>query len=464
MSKVNVNFSLEKKYFTDIPHQEKAEKNVIQNDPLGITTKTSSPEQESRINKYILKAEVNKLFSEFVLSGKYVFNSEIKSWIDKSSGEILESFKDVDRNTFKDLNRTYNCMRLRSIGDEITIHKHQETNKAFYKGLTTCARVWNCPICATKISERRKIELRYLIDSVLKEGHKIYFLTLTNRHGYNHNLKAILEAQKKVLLKMTSGKNSVKNNLSSNGIDQLGYVRVLENTHGKHGWHPHFHILLIIDTSKNEHETIDLLQKVYDKKWIESWRNLQKRIKDNSFEIDKLIPLSKDSKGNNIAVTVTSGTRTEIDKYMTKTNLKWNIEAELTKSHQKVSKSEEGVTAWDLLRIMSGQKEKKGYSYPKARSLFLEYIKMMKGSRQMYWSNGLKSKFGIIDQTDEDILKDIDTPSFLLSNIELRIWKNILKAKKEADVLNKAENLEIGEFVNYLNSFINHKIINNASN
>jgi len=55
--------------------------------------------------------------------------------------------------------RTSKCMRWRVPKQSLQILKSQEHNKAFYTGLQICASVWACPVCAAKISERRRAEL-----------------------------------------------------------------------------------------------------------------------------------------------------------------------------------------------------------------------------------------------------------------------------------------------------------------
>ena len=46
------------------------------------------------------------------------------------------------------------CLR-HVAGDNVEVRKHLKTEKAFYSGLMVCGSVWMCPVCASKISERR---------------------------------------------------------------------------------------------------------------------------------------------------------------------------------------------------------------------------------------------------------------------------------------------------------------------
>ena len=58
------------------------------------------------------------------------------------------------------------CLRFRNNSSEVQVWKHKKTAKAFYGGLVVCGSVWLCPICAAKISERRRIELQKAFVSV----------------------------------------------------------------------------------------------------------------------------------------------------------------------------------------------------------------------------------------------------------------------------------------------------------
>ena len=117
-------------------------------------------------------------------------------------------------------------------------------NKAFYTGLQICASVWACPVCAAKISERRRAELVAALAVARSMGMQVYLLTLTVPHGLGDDLKALLEQIHKAYSKTSSGR-------AGQNIRKLlglrGTVRALETTYGVNGFHPHLHILLFLD-------------------------------------------------------------------------------------------------------------------------------------------------------------------------------------------------------------------------
>ena len=58
--------------------------------------------------------------------------------------------------------RTSKCHRYKTPNKEIEVWRGVSAGvagKAFYKGLMVCGSLWTCPVCAAKISERRRLEL-----------------------------------------------------------------------------------------------------------------------------------------------------------------------------------------------------------------------------------------------------------------------------------------------------------------
>ena len=95
--------------------------------------------------------------------------------------------------------RVATCLRLRvkKRGNDcygnIKIWQHQQTKRAFYTGLNVCGSPWTCPVYASKISERRKLELKQAFEAHSENGGYFGFLTLTFKHSREDKLNDILE-------------------------------------------------------------------------------------------------------------------------------------------------------------------------------------------------------------------------------------------------------------------------------
>ena len=202
----------------------------LQGAPLGIVTKTSSTpavtgsvdhetgevltpnHQTARANRYALKSAVNRL-----LPGS----------------------------------RTSKCMVLRAPIPghglaPIEVHKGKTCKKCFYHGLMACGSVWTCPVCAAKISERRRLELADALERAKAKGWACHFVTLTVPHGAGDDLREILSGLSGALKRMSSGMHSVKTQLRKlcPNSEIHGFIRAMEVTHGEHGFHPHYHMIL----------------------------------------------------------------------------------------------------------------------------------------------------------------------------------------------------------------------------
>lgn len=136
--------------------------------------------------------------------------------------------------------RVSKCLRAVN-RSEVDVWKHKKTQKAFYGGLLVCGSVWHCPICAAKISERRRKELKQAFDIHKSEGGHIALLTLTFSHKKTDKLKDTLKKFGQATQKFMSGR-AYQNIRDELGL--VGRIRVFEVTYGANGFHPHCHIAL----------------------------------------------------------------------------------------------------------------------------------------------------------------------------------------------------------------------------
>lgn len=407
--------------------------------PLGIVTKTTSTLTQQGLHDSLVATydtatgEINP-----VEPAKYNFVGVAKyrhSYDSNKARNTRFALKSVV-NEIMPGSRTSTCMRLRAPDPmsgglrDVEILKSAEHGKAFYQGLLACGRVWHCPVCAAKISERRRVEVKSAMDAAEDKDLKVHFITLTIPHGVGDDINELLSKLRLANKKMSAGRNAVKSRLNElSGVDDasLGFVRALEVTHGKNGFHPHFHIILFT------HKSVDssLVQYVYSKAWSKAC-------------------LSSDLPEPH----ADHGCVVKDGSYASEYISKWGIEDEMTKANTKITK-QKGRSPWGLLdAILKG--DDPVYTPEKARSLFLVYAKAFTGQRQLYWSNGLRKALYIEkEETDEEIVSRSDDPnSYLLAQISFRDWKKVLAAKQEANLLAVAESnhLAIQIFIDNLPS------------
>ena len=273
---------------------------------------------------------------------------------------------------------------------------------ASYGGLQVCGSVWTCPICSSKIAEERRGELNRSLEWGRAQGYKPVLLTLTMRHSIGHTLYDSLDSLK-------TAKKRFHQSRAWRGVKRCleGHITATEVTHGQNGWHPHFHMLLLLNTS-DEEEALSL---------VESARNAWQ------------IALSRVGYGCNQHAYHVQGAASAGD-YVGK----WGPAEEMTLGNAKeAKKSGKGLSPWQLLaRSAAGHKQ--------SGALFIEYARVFKGSRQLVWSPGLKERIGIEEVEDLEVAALPDAgPVELVTTIERSLWRHIVRKGLRAEVLEVLE-------------------------
>jgi len=282
----------------------------------------------------------------------------------------------------------------------------KEHGTCSYKGLQTCGSVWACPVCAAKISERRRLEMRSAIDRHIASGGGVYLLTLTNAHHFGDDLRELLAGQAKALLAFNGDRASRK---VFADMDCIGQVRATEVTHGRlrrvnNGWHPHFHILLFAAAG------VDLVE--FQQRLAARW-------------------ISACGRSGLKLPSLEHGVKLDDGKFAADYAAKWGLDHEMTKGH--IKKANDGETPFDLLRAYLGDCDKQ------AGALFVQFAEAFKGKQQLRWSPGLKKHFQIGEITDEELANQQDDKAVLLGQITLEQWRHICKVEARTLVLELAE-------------------------
>jgi hypothetical protein len=301
--------------------------------------------------------------------------------------------------------RTSKCMRWRVPTQSLQVMKSQEHGKAFYKGLQVCASVWGCPICAAKISERRRAELVSALAVAKAKGLDIFMLTLTVPHGLGDDVASLLEQIGKAWRSTTTSRAG-KNLRKLLGI--RGTVRALEVTYGQNGFHPHLHVLLFLDGG--------FAPRAVQEAFTPLWQQACERAG---------LPRPSDA----------HGCRVDDGTHAAAYASKWGLESELTKSHTKKGRNG-SRTPWDFLRAILNKSE----GWQQDAHLFRTYAKAFHGKRQLYWSNGLRELLAMGEQaTDEEVAAAQEDSARVLADITDDQWRAVLYTKSESALLDVAE-------------------------
>lgn len=307
------------------------------------------------------------------------------------------------------------CMRrvafnpdTRQAYDTVDVMYSERVKRAHYRHLMTCALVWHCPICAAKITERRRVELS---EAIANNGELVPVLvTFTLSHHKRDKLSVVLDALLAAYRQLKSGRAWLE---FEHKYNVVGSVRGLEVTYGDNAWHPHIHTLFFFRRGVSLE-----IEPVLKTRWNEA--------------------LKKQKRGASWARGVTvQFANADIAAYVSKLGADdgraWNVEHEITKSGAKRGKTKSGKTPTQLLAEYAVTNSKS------AGARWKEYAETFKGKRQLVWSRGLRNALGVgSEMTDEEIAGRVDESAVLLASLSLAQWRVVLANDARGEVLEVA--------------------------
>ena len=296
---------------------------------------------------------------------------------------------------------------LKSAGVDMVASSYGDgtPDRVHYEGLQTCGSVWACPCCGARISETRRNEMNQLLAWARHQEYRVVMLTLTARHGRDDDLADLLNSMKDA--KQRWARHRAYRRIKPR---MIGSVTATEVTGGgAHGWHPHFHVIVILDGDGDEDLTS--LQDA----WIASLRGAGLDGAGAAFQAQ-----GADAAGNYIA--------------------KWGAAEELALSSRKNGRV--GRTPGQLLAASCDESDRH------AGHLWAEYATVFHGRRQLVWSRGLKSLAGVGEVDDKEAAKDQQQDGQVetgRANIRHPVWRDDVAARRadrRAELLDRAE--EVG--------------------
>lgn len=285
-------------------------------------------------------------------------------------------------------------------------------------GLVLCGSVWACPVCASKITEGRRREVRHAVEQHRAQGGEAYLITLTFPHGRMDRLVSEKNAAGdrvgplgsfdalRAALRKVNAFRAMKDCKERAGF--VGSITAKEVTYGLNGWHPHAHSLWFAAAGNN----VEALQAELSTAWRRAC---------------VLAGLDEPSSEYGLKVSVAN-----VDEYVSK----WGADAELTKWHMKRGRPDlaadrlSGLTPWDLLSIAGESAPvfvRKGLTLMPARSanLFREFVDATHGSAQLFWSRGLKDRYGVREFSDAELAERREADEELLGSLTFNQWRAI---------------------------------------
>jgi len=247
---------------------------------------------------------------------------------------------------------------------------------AGFGGLLHCGSVWACPVCSAKVAARRAEEIRAVLEWALEQGYSASMATFTLRHFKGQSLEQCWDALGAGWRASIQGKYWVADQ-ARYGL--VGWVKAVEGTYGKHGWHVHVHVLMIWDRDgkavQADAQTVAegmhaRFTRALQRKGFDSWRD------SGGLDV-RMASLDPDANG--------------LHEYFTK------MAHEVTGGYAKLGRGK-GRTPFQILDNAFETCLAEDFD------LWFEWEQGSKGRRQLNWSVGLRAMAGLgQEQTDEEV-------------------------------------------------------------
>jgi len=299
------------------------------------------------------------------------------------------------------------CLR-RVIPDKLPeIHHSVENEHAGYRNLQLCMLIHVCPVCAARIARQRQVEIRLATEHMSTEW---VMLTYTMRHNRSEKLRDQLTTMCKAYSEVHSGKRAV---FLHEVYGWIGSIRIWEVTHGKAGWHFHFHELVC---RWGTHGRVwDDFESDLRKAWVRALNRQGRDCNTHGFSL--------------------SDKRKDIADYVTKYGHlprgTWDDAAEVTAEQYK--DAEGGRNPWHLLdAFLLGDRE--------SGRLFQEYAVATRRKQKVVWSKGLRDKLDISEErVTAQLSENCASDYTLLAKISIDDWRLILRGDHRAELLRIAD-------------------------
>lgn len=281
-----------------------------------------------------------------------------------------------------------------------------------YRGVARCGLVWECPVCQATVRAHRAQELEHLVEWWGRE--RCAMLTITVRHHRQDDLRSLARGVSDAYRALTRGEAWRRFRAA---VGLRGSVRALEITHGPNGWHPHLHVLLLLDASWRDERSA---------RAVADWRSQARPGDQPSLRIAPRIPM-RIGRGRT-ARTV----RISADRWL---RYRWQDVVERHMGAAARPDTGPGVMLTDcdhdgryLAKMgceVSDPGSKRGRTHehrshlqiaadlarshhPRDRELWREFVLAIRGRKQLTWSRGLKAAAGIPDLSDEQVASHED--------------------------------------------------------
>lgn len=270
-----------------------------------------------------------------------------------------------------------------------------------FAGLQNSHSVWGSPLAAVGILQGRRKQVTRAEKRwrEMSEDHTTLFLTVTLRHKINTDLQYLWQSLGYCWSAMTSGgawtgTKSYAGDKAHYGI--CHWVKAVEITHGKNGFHPHLHVMLFVDRKLSEEER-ETLQARMTKRWIKAAkrRGLEAPLEEHAVKLET----TEEERAEERGAYLTKGMLEELGAVK---DAKTGLALEVTYGSFKRARGE-NRTLFQVLEALADDLDAGRKMHGGDMQVWRTFEAVSKGKKFMSWSKGAKDALGVDDLTDEEI-------------------------------------------------------------
>jgi hypothetical protein len=334
--------------------------------------------------------------------------------------------RDSRKRDGKPMFRVCSCLRgVIPVEKTVGVRYVPKVGSSHYQNLLTCASVWVCPVCSSRIAEKRRDELARLIKKHIKAGGSCYMVTYTISHCRYDDLRELLRL---FLAARSDMKGSRLGRKLKATFVLVGSVSVLEVTWSyENGWHPHVHEIIFCENASMDVEAYDQMARAA---WEAGATLHGLKMNKHGFKIDR--------------------TYGAVQDYITKfgcdpaTEKPWGVESEMVRGHLKQGRTSEHYTPFALLAAIYDNDRND------LKPIFREYALCFKGRKQLNYSPGLKDRYKEVEKDDDELLAECENEALTLVDLDREQWKAVVGNDIRGELLEAARTGSAGVVINFL--------------
>jgi hypothetical protein len=307
-------------------------------------------------------------------------------------------------------------------------------------GLVTCSSIWACPVCSVHIRVARALEIAEGLKRHGENGGGALFITATLRHcGFqpykdapisfpeqgpvrgcrrcgrpeqDHRLSTLLD----VLLDSWRAVQQGRGWRSAReALGVVGTIRAVEVTYGANGWHPHVHLLVLLDHEPTHGERDSLLVTLETAWLYQTGKRGHGGLRGIAVDVKRV------TDGDDSAALLAG--------YVTKGE---SLHHELARGDRKGVRSRTSWNAWEILQAAAD-----GEVW--AVRVWHDYEDGTRGRRAIEWSRGLRDRLGLaVEKSDEELTAEATEHGELVAVVSARDWRDVAAAALDYAILQAA--------------------------